>query len=220
MNGERLRRRWTQVVGGGAGRLVEWARVRVLLITATSTICPFPYWLKTAFSTAGRGVGIVADERSRAEAERELLEQASAPVMAQPPATGQYGPGAGSFDHGRLIAVHTSVQTGTGIGPSAAARLSVDHPIPRGEIATPGGALARHAGLTLCPSFRSASRWANDLRLRHRLAGRAVENTAPLPSSSARPHTVARGERWVPNSYAASPTAAAITPAPSSSRLS
>ena len=109
----------------------------------------FPYWLKSAFSTAGRGVRLVSDERSRATAERELLEQASAPVMAQEPARGQYGQVQGLFDRGRVVAVHTSVQTGTGIGPSAAARLSVDQPIPRRDIAVLGEALSWHGGLTL-----------------------------------------------------------------------
>jgi hypothetical protein len=110
---------------------------------------PFPYWLKSAFSTAGGGVRLVTDERVRSTAGRELLDGASDPVMAQQPATGQYGQVQGLFEHGRLIAVHTSVQTGTGIGPSAAARLSVDHPIPRRDIATVGEALAWHGGLTL-----------------------------------------------------------------------
>ena len=110
---------------------------------------PFPYWLKAAFSTAGGGVRLVADERSRADAERELLEQACGPVMAQEPAAGQYGQVQGLFDRGRLVAVHTSVQTGIGIGPSAAARVSVDHPRPRRDIATLGEALAWHGGLTL-----------------------------------------------------------------------
>jgi hypothetical protein len=109
----------------------------------------FPYWLKAAFSTAGGGVRLVADERSRADAERELLEQAGGPVMAQEPAAGQYGQVQGLFDRGRLVAVHTSVQTGIGIGPSAAARVSVDHPRPRRDIATLGEALAWHGGLTL-----------------------------------------------------------------------
>ena len=109
----------------------------------------FPYWLKTALSTAGRGVRLVADERSRADAECELLEQASWPVMAQQPAVGQYGQVQGLFDRGRLVAAHTSVQTGIGIGPSAAARLSVDHPRPRRDIATLGQALTWHGGLTL-----------------------------------------------------------------------
>jgi hypothetical protein len=110
---------------------------------------PFPYWLKTAFSTAGRGVRLVTDERSRAEAERDLLGHTVAPVMAQEPAVGQYGQVQGLFDHGRLVAAHTSVQTGSGIGPSAAARQSVDHPKPRRDIATLGEALMWHGGLTL-----------------------------------------------------------------------
>jgi hypothetical protein len=109
----------------------------------------FPYWLKSAFSTAGRGVRLVADERSRTDAVRELLEQASEPLMAQEPAVGQYGQVQALFDHGRLVAAHTSVQTGTGIGPSAAARVSVDHPRPRRDIATLGQALTWHGGLTL-----------------------------------------------------------------------
>lgn len=41
------------------------------------------------------------------------------------------------------------MQTGTGIGSSAAARLSVDHPVPRRDIATVGEALTWHGGLTL-----------------------------------------------------------------------
>jgi hypothetical protein len=110
---------------------------------------PFPYWLKSPFSTAGRGVRLVTDERSRATAQRELLEPAIAPVMAQEPASGQYGQVQGLFARGRLVAAHTSVQTGTGIGPSAAARLSVDHAIPRRDIAALGEALAWHGGLTL-----------------------------------------------------------------------
>jgi len=110
---------------------------------------PFPYWLKTAFSTAGRGVRLVSDERSRTRAERELLDPERGPVMAQEPATGQYGQVQGVFDRGRLVAAHTSVQTGTGIGPSAAARVSADHPIPRRDIATLGDRLGWHGGLTL-----------------------------------------------------------------------
>ncbi|MBV9421818.1 MAG: hypothetical protein JOZ98_02825 [Solirubrobacterales bacterium] len=92
---------------------------------------------------------LVTDERSRGEAARDLLEPTGAPVMAQEPARGQYAQVQGLFDRGRLVAVHTSVQTGTGIGPSAAARVSVDHPNPRRDIATLGEALAWHGGLTL-----------------------------------------------------------------------
>ncbi|MGD0453003.1 MAG: carbamoyl-phosphate-synthetase [Solirubrobacteraceae bacterium] len=107
----------------------------------------FPYWLKTAFSTAGQGVREVVDARSREHALAALLDRA--PLMAQQPASGRYGQVQGLFDRGRLVAAHTSVQRATGIGGSAAARLSVDHAAPRMHIAALGEALRWHGGLTL-----------------------------------------------------------------------
>ena len=112
----------------------------------------FPYWLKAPFSTAGRGVRHVRDSATLGAALRDLLAGAGgagAAVMAQEPASGQYGQVQGLFDHGRLIAVHTSVQIGTGIGGSAAARLGVDHPVPRRDVVVLGEALGWHGGLTL-----------------------------------------------------------------------
>lgn len=108
----------------------------------------FPYWLKAAFSTAGQGVREVVDARSRDAALSALLG-ADMPVMVQQPAAGHYGQVQGLFDRGRLVAVHTSVQTGAGMGGSAAARLSVDHGTAREHIAVVGEALAWHGGLTL-----------------------------------------------------------------------
>jgi hypothetical protein len=108
---------------------------------------PFPYWLKSAFSTAGRGVREVVDASSREQALAALLDRA--PLMAQQPAAGRYGQVQGLFDRGRLLAVHTSVQRASGIGGSAAARLSVEHAAPREHIATLGEALGWHGGLTL-----------------------------------------------------------------------
>ncbi len=136
---------------------------------------PFPYWLKSAFSTAGQGVREVVDARSREAALAALLDPAPRehapgdrvppyapddrvpldspgdrmPLMAQQPARGRYGQVQGLFDRGRLVAVHTSVQRGTGVGGSAAARLSVDHAAPREHIAALGEALCWHGGLTL-----------------------------------------------------------------------
>ena len=108
---------------------------------------PFPYWLKSAFSTAGQGVRNVLDARTRDAALSGLL--GDVPVMVQQPARGQYGQVQGLFDRGRLVAVHTSVQRGTGMGGSAAARVSVDHRAPREHIAALGDALGWHGGLTL-----------------------------------------------------------------------
>jgi hypothetical protein len=108
---------------------------------------PFPYWLKAAFSTAGQGVREVTDVRTREAALAALL--AAAPLMAQQPARGRYGQVQGLFDRGRLVAVHTSVQRGEGVGGSAAARVSVDHAVPRAHIAALGEAIGWHGGLTL-----------------------------------------------------------------------
>jgi hypothetical protein len=110
---------------------------------------PFPYWLKRPFSTAGQGVRAATDARSRAAAVAELLDDQTEPVIAQQPATGEYGQVQALFDMGRLVAVHTSVQRGSGVGGSAAARVSVDHPAPRRHVAVLGEALGWHGGLTL-----------------------------------------------------------------------
>jgi len=109
----------------------------------------YPYWLKAAFSTAGRGVREVVDAATRDRALGELLGDDAVPVMAQQPAVGQYGQAQGLFEAGRLIAAHTSVQRGVGMGGSAAARLSVDHPLARRHLARVGDALDWHGGLTL-----------------------------------------------------------------------
>src|SRR5262249_56827394 len=69
--------------------------------------------------------------------------------IAQARAPGQYGQVQALFDHGRLVAAHTSVQAGRGIGGSAAARLSVDHPSARFWAAAVGEKLGWHGGLTM-----------------------------------------------------------------------
>jgi hypothetical protein len=91
----------------------------------------------------------VFDERSRAAALSDLLDDQGAPVMAQQSARGRYGQVQGLFDRGRLVAVQASVQAGTGIGGSAAARLSVDDPGAREDISRVGQVLTWHGGLTL-----------------------------------------------------------------------
>jgi hypothetical protein len=106
-----------------------------------------PCWLKASFSTAGRGVRYVTSPGQAADAYRELA--AAGPVLAQQPTAGTYAQVAGLFADGRLVAVHTSEQVGAGAGGSAAARVSVDHPQPRADIAKLGAHLRWHGGLTL-----------------------------------------------------------------------
>lgn len=69
--------------------------------------------------------------------------------MGQAPAAGEYGQVQALFQHGRLVAAHTSVAIGAGAGGSAAARLSVDHPAAREYVTRLGEHLRWHGGLTL-----------------------------------------------------------------------
>ena len=109
---------------------------------------PFPYWLKAPYSTAGQGVWRIVDAQSR-DAALAAHPLATPPLLAQQPAAGRYGQVEGVFARGRLIAVHPSELRGTGVGGSAAARLSVDHPLARRHIAEIGQVLGWHGGLTL-----------------------------------------------------------------------
>jgi hypothetical protein len=109
---------------------------------------PYPHWVKASYGTAGRAVRRVDTEEQERQAVREL-SGAGGPVMGQAPAAGQYGQAQALFEHGRLVAAHTSVAIGAGAGGSAAARLSVDHPAAREHAARVGAHLCWHGGLTL-----------------------------------------------------------------------
>ena len=109
---------------------------------------PYPHWVKASYGTAGRAVRRV----HTAEQERQAVDELSrdgGPVMGQAPAAGEYGQVQALFEHGRLVAAHTSVAIGAGAGGSAAARLSVDHPAAREHAARVGAHLRWHGGLTL-----------------------------------------------------------------------
>jgi len=119
-----------------------------------------PFYLKTPFSTAGTGVRRVtkAGDSEEAFQSLRLASNYGGLLMAQAAAPGEYAQVQGLFDHGRLVAAHTSAQTAVGIGPSAAGRVSVDHPFARGDIAKLGAYLDWHGGLTLDYLFRGSDR--------------------------------------------------------------
>jgi len=109
---------------------------------------PYPHWVKASYGTAGRAVRQVETREQERQAIRDLSGDGG-PVIGQAPAPGRYGQVQALFEHGRLVAAHTSVGVGTGAGGSAAARLSVDHPAARDYSARVGAYLCWHGGLTL-----------------------------------------------------------------------
>jgi hypothetical protein len=118
-----------------------------------------PFYLKTPYSTAGSGVRLVKRAGNAVAAFQELFETSDGqPLMWQAAAAGRYAQVQALFDHGRLVACHTSMQTAVGIGPSAAGRVSVDHPSAREDIAKIGRCLDWHGGLTLDYLFRDGER--------------------------------------------------------------
>ncbi len=110
----------------------------------------FPVWVKAAFSTAGRGVHLADNFDQACSLRRGLMRtRPTMPVLVQAPAPGRYAQVQGLFDHGRLVAAATSEQLATGAGGSAAARISVDHPLAVEAVTTLGSCLGWHGGLTL-----------------------------------------------------------------------
>ena len=109
----------------------------------------FPVWVKAAFSTAGRGVRRARDHAQALEAWLELSAEGLGEVMLQASAAGSYAQAQGLFDQGRLIAAAVSEQLAVGAGGSAAARVSVAHPLAVDALSRLGSHLMWHGGLDL-----------------------------------------------------------------------
>jgi hypothetical protein len=109
----------------------------------------FPVWVKASFSTAGRGVRRAHDHQEAFSAWTELTASGIGEVMIQEPACGTYAQVQGLFDRGRLLAAAVSEKLGLGAGGSAAARLSVDHPLAVDALALLGEHLNWHGGIDL-----------------------------------------------------------------------
>jgi hypothetical protein len=96
-------------------------------------------------------------------------------------ANGNYAQVQALFDHGRLVAAHTSMQTAIGVGPSAAGGISVDHPFARSDIAMLGKYLNWHGGLTLDYIFREGERSYIECNPRTVELANAVASGVDLP---------------------------------------
>jgi hypothetical protein len=109
----------------------------------------FPVWIKASFSTAGRGVYRAADHAQAIDAWRALSAAGADEVMIQSPAQGCYAQVQGLFADGELIAAAASEQLALGAGGSAAARVSVDHPLAVDALARLGAPLGWRGGIAL-----------------------------------------------------------------------
>ena len=128
---------------------------RVVDAPAQLTDWAAPFYLKTSFSTAGSGVRKVTNRRDATRTWESLHSAGDGgPIMVQAAADGDYAQVQALFDHGRLVAVHTSTQTAVGIGPSAAGRVGVDHAFARRDVAVLGNRLHWHGGLTVDYIYR------------------------------------------------------------------
>ena len=109
---------------------------------------PYPYWLKADYGTAGRSVyKVTSDLDLKNLVKRQLFGNER--WMAQQDIAGQYGQVQAVFNHGKLLAVHSSIKIGSGAGGSAAARLSIESVATREHIEKIGRHLKWHGGLTL-----------------------------------------------------------------------
>ncbi|MBP2620969.1 ATP-grasp domain-containing protein [Streptococcus panodentis] len=122
----------------------KWEQVK----DADSIRLDYPYWLKADYGTAGRSVYQISNQDDLLQA-AELLSANDERWMVQQDIAGDYGQVQAVFDHGRLLAVHTSLKAGAGAGGSAAARLSIASEETREHAEKLGRFLKWHGSLTL-----------------------------------------------------------------------
>ncbi|MCS6851282.1 MAG: hypothetical protein NZ700_08960 [Gemmataceae bacterium] len=112
-----------------------------------------PCYLKLAHATAGRGVWRVGN-RAELEAclsrlERNGVLDGRTELLVQQPAEGTLSVVQSVFHQGRLLAAHCYQARAQGVGGSAWARVSVDHPEVREQVARLGRHLRWHGALML-----------------------------------------------------------------------
>ncbi len=113
----------------------------------------FPYYVKTAYGTAGFGTWRVDDEKDRLAVVQALEENGSfdgaEPVLIQGISPGVLEVVQAVFDHGRLVAAHNYRQTAVCVGGSAAARVKIERPIVIQHLVKLGQSLSWHGSLMI-----------------------------------------------------------------------
>ena len=122
----------------------KWEHVK----DADSIRLDYPYWLKADYGTAGRSVYKISSKKDLAEVTSKLTAS-DEEWMVQQDIVGDYGQVQAVFDHGELLAVHSSVKVGSGAGGSAAARLSIESKRTREHVEKLGQYIQWHGCLTL-----------------------------------------------------------------------
>ena len=113
----------------------------------------YPFYVKTAYGTAGFGAWRVENEAERLAVIRRLEKSAAfdreTPVLIQDVAPGVLEVVQAVFDRGELAAAHGYRQTAVGVGGSAAARIKIERPLVIQHLRKLGQALAWHGSLML-----------------------------------------------------------------------
>ena len=121
----------------------------------------FPCYLKTDYSTAGRGVWRVTDKVERDRATLTLEQQGQLDgrhaIVVQEEAAGALCQAQAIFARGHLLAIHCTQTRGVSVGGGHAARMGVDHPQVREHLMVLGRALMWHGPLAVDYFFDEAT---------------------------------------------------------------
>jgi predicted ATP-grasp superfamily ATP-dependent carboligase len=113
----------------------------------------YPFYIKTAYGTAGFGTWRVKNEAELSGIIQELENSHSfyqeTPILIQEAIPGVLEVVQAVFDRGRLVAAHCYRQTAVGVGGSAAARIGIERPEVIQHLQKLGKALDWHGGLML-----------------------------------------------------------------------
>lgn len=113
----------------------------------------YPFYVKTAYGTAGFGTWRVDNEENQSAMIQALENSGSfdqaTPILIQGVVSGVLEVGQALFDHGRLVAAHCYRQTAVGVGGSAAARIGIERPRVIQHLMKLGEALNWHGSLML-----------------------------------------------------------------------
>jgi biotin carboxylase len=122
---------------------------------------PMPYYVKTAFGTAGDGTWRVSSEPERARVLEELRARHSAgnlgPFLVQDIVPGRLEVAQSVFRDGELVAIHSYRQQIEGVGGSASGRISVHRPKIASTLEHLGKSLSWHGALMLDYIFNDST---------------------------------------------------------------